>query len=697
MKLTELKLHNWRSFYGTPPTLFFSTDSEKNVTVFHAPNGSGKTNLLNAFLWLFAKSTTPSFSRAHQLINHQAIQEASAGETVECSVECKFVHQGRTHRALRSAHCKRLDSIDESVEGTREGDLRIMYQDDTGAWSEASNPQDLIDAVFPPTIRDFFFFDGEELRAKFRHEAKRQRDLATQMQVFFGLGVFLEAQKATAAAEKKLRGSSDFAGDDELERLNKEQAELDDAESKGRAALQKAIEEVSLQEEKINRISQKLEENAEVKRLEEERKAKTAECERIEEDLSINRKARARLIGLGGFPVFLDGPLERLASQISDLESKGELPSDVKRPFLEKLLEAHECLCGRDLEEGTDSRAKVEEWLGRSGLSEVEERVLRMAGQFDQLSRSQGEFWESLEELQKARADLVSRLRVARARTGEIGAEMHAASDEEVRDLEEARDRAISLKEEALEAQGTARGRLETIDEERKRIQGEIAKHKSQNAAAETARRRQSVAAEASALITELFAARDSQMRADLLARIKRRYSELTIKEYSPRLSADYRLELVDDSSGSDVPVGLSGGETQQLAFAFVGSVIEIQREHSETDSLGVGVDATSIPIVMDSPYGQLSGAYRAAVSRYIPEVADQVIVLVTDSQWEGAAASSLRDRVGASFVMKQHATQETIAKHMVGSVTLGGREYKFVEPTQTGYEWTEILEVSDA
>lgn len=185
-------------------------------------------------------------------------------------------------------------------------------------------------------------------------------------------------------------------------------------------------------------------------------------------------------------------------------------------------------------------------------------------------------------------------------------------------------------------------------------------------------------------------------MRRDLLERITKRYRELTVKEYEPRLSDEYRLEIVDRSGGSDAVVGLSGGETQVLAFCFVGSIIEIQRQHAKQQGLvPAGVNATEYPIVMDSPYGQLSTSYRKTVSEYIPEVTDQVIVLVTDSQWEGATASILQDKTGQSYVLKQHATSETLGQHHLASISLRGRQYDFVSTSTTGYEWTKVVEVA--
>ena len=50
MKLIQLTMMDYRQFLGEQ-TLDFAQDGEANVTVIHGFNGSGKTALLNAFVW----------------------------------------------------------------------------------------------------------------------------------------------------------------------------------------------------------------------------------------------------------------------------------------------------------------------------------------------------------------------------------------------------------------------------------------------------------------------------------------------------------------------------------------------------------------------------------------------------------------------------------------------------------------------
>ena len=66
MKLSRIKMKNFRQFYGHQE-ITFSDDDEQNVTVVHAENGVGKTTLLNAVLWAMYGKQRLNLSKAIRL------------------------------------------------------------------------------------------------------------------------------------------------------------------------------------------------------------------------------------------------------------------------------------------------------------------------------------------------------------------------------------------------------------------------------------------------------------------------------------------------------------------------------------------------------------------------------------------------------------------------------------------------------
>src|ERR1700685_2532962 len=98
MKLLSIKLFNFRQFYG-PQTITFATDSTKNVTLFHAENGVGKTTLLNSILWCFygRVGVAEKVEKSDDILSYQAVSE----KQMVAKVDVTFEHEGRTYTATR--------------------------------------------------------------------------------------------------------------------------------------------------------------------------------------------------------------------------------------------------------------------------------------------------------------------------------------------------------------------------------------------------------------------------------------------------------------------------------------------------------------------------------------------------------------------------------------------------------------------
>jgi DNA sulfur modification protein DndD len=74
--------------------------------------------------------------------------------------------------------------------------------------------------------------------------------------------------------------------------------------------------------------------------------------------------------------------------------------------------------------------------------------------------------------------------------------------------------------------------------------------------------------------------------------------------------------------------------------------------------------------MIMDSPFGSLDPAYQERISAMLPEMAQQVVVLVTDSQWSEEVKGEMARVAGAEYSL----------------------EYYDPENDNVQYEWTEIV-----
>lgn len=698
MRVLSLKLTNWRSFYGEMPKIEFALDRPHNVTVFHACNGAGKTNFLNAFLWVFYGTFSPRFQMPDQLINKKAIIEAENGSAVTAKVEIEFEHDGRRHRACRTATAKRVDDLATPWSDLSVSDLQLQYVQEGGEWRSATGAKDIMESYLPPDISDFFFFDGEELGKRFEHDEAQQKRLAKQMKKFFGLEITERAQRHLKSAVSELEKQLKAVADEGLQGVidDKERYELEHTECT--EELESAEKNRDAYSAKITEIGDRLREMDEAKQYQVELDKLDKRVESLEFQLKTNRQARCDLVGRGAYTVFLDKPLSKFESLVEKLRNRGELPSGIKQEFVAHLLAEDQCICGRSLSksEAPTHRSEVESWLGKGGLTDVEERVLRMQGEFVSMAHRAEEFWANLGRQQVVRQELKEQLHSCETRRDVISETLKESPQEDIKALELARTNAIEKRDGFVSRIGVTNSRIVKLDLNIGECTTKIAKSKSKQDKAQIAQRRASVAHEAIKCIREIHESLDETWRRRLVDRVAKRFREISTTAYRPNLDSSYRLKLLDTSGGGETEVPASGGEGQILALAFVGSIIELQKERKQGAEEDVfGADVSEYPIVMDSPYGALAGNYRERVSEYIPRIADQVVVLVTDTQWSGANERILAPITGKSYIMVYHTPRPDLVVLKQHRIQVRGQMFDQVKQSVDDSEWTEILEVS--
>jgi DNA sulfur modification protein DndD len=144
---------------------------------------------------------------------------------------------------------------------------------------------------------------------------------------------------------------------------------------------------------------------------------------------------------------------------------------------------------------------------------------------------------------------------------------------------------------------------------------------------------------------------------------------------------------------GVEQPVrGASTGEKQVLSLAFIGSLVDKARStYDETQKPDEKIlfKGGLYPLVIDSAFGQLELEYKKDVANWIPTLAPQVIILVSESQWKEEVEQQLQSRIGYQWIL-----QCSTAKKRAKKITLNGREYDYVVESTKGFEQTKIIKV---
>lgn len=691
MRLIALRLVNFRQFYGATPAIRFSS-GERNVTILHGCNGAGKTALLNAFTWVLYGSFSRGFQLRDQLVNKRAIREAKNGDLIEAKVVLEFEHNDRRYEISRSAAVKKTNG-DPGWTNIDNAPAVLRWCAEDGKWRQEDRVEDAIGRILPIDLHTYFFFDGERIERIVQPTKAEKADIANATKKFLGIEILERAERHLKAARKDLERELAQIGDPEtvrvLEEKTRAEASLEIVRDRN-AEIARNIDGHKAAKAELEKRLRELEGVSGYQRRRDQLNKATVSRE---EQLKRSRQQLADEVSTNGYGVFLGQLSETFEKMIDTLRSRGELPTGIKRQFVADLLDKAQCICGRPLDEHSDSRGAVEKWMERAGLADVEETAIRMGGEVAKLKHIAPTLWQRLDQIQTQRIEDRKELARIEAELQDIGDKLKNSPQEEVaglqRRLEEV-DRAI---EDAHREMGGNDTKIKALTQQIERLQLDIKRHETAEAQQQLAQQRVTAAEDAADRIAQVRELLEKDFRSQLGERIRKLFVSISYTPYIPEIAADYSIRLIEAAGGNPLPVAASQGENQILSLAFIGSIIDQAREYQARKDRLPGPDSSSFPVVMDSPFGSLDQVYRQQIAEHIPRLADQVVIMVTPTQWRGEVEKASRPRVGRHYVMTYYSPRNDIQSD---SLTLDGKGYELFKASPNDYEYTEIREVEN-
>jgi len=684
MKLMSIKLCNFRQFYGKTPEIMLAS-GERNTTIIHGNNGAGKTTLLNAFTWVLYEKFSAAFASVDKLVNKRAITEAELGEPVECWVEVAFEHDSKRYQAKRL--CRAYNSETGIEHGKSE--LYLQIAGDDGRWLLPQQlPEDIIGRILPASLHQYFFFDGERIEQIVRDDKKSE--IAEATKELLGLKVLNRSIEHLKNAKKTLEDELVAIGDTETKKLLREKEKIVGTSEELSLRQGEIEKELEHQDELKRAISNRLLELSGAEELQHLRDELESQEKSTQEQLNQAKDTLKRVISTRGYTVLLPEATDEFRGIVDDLRSRGELPTGIKQQFVKELLLRERCICGAELTEGTHAHELVQAWMDRAGIADVEETAIRMEAQVDEIDKQALEFWD---EVDRQQANINQcRIELSRIETelDDIKKSLRNYPNEDISNLQKRLDETeVKIRKLTLE-KGAKKQRIDSLKTEIEAKIKQLALYKMKEEKQALAQRRIAAAQDAIERLTEVKCRLDQQFRLQLEKRVQEIFSQISFTPYVPNLSEKYELMLFENTAGQESAVAASTGENQILSLSFIGGIIDRVREWSQKNTL-MGPDSSTLPVVMDSPFGSLDEIYRRQIARTIPRLANQLVVLVTKTQWRGEVAQEMAARIGREYVLSYNSPKSNCEED---SIELGGDRYPLVRQSSNEFEYTEILEV---
>ncbi|OHY39787.1 ATP-binding protein [Cylindrospermopsis raciborskii S07] len=686
MKLTSIKFCNFRSFYGQTPEIAIAGGEFQNTTIIHGNNGAGKTSLLNGFTWVLYEKFTAAFAVTEQLVNKRAISEVGEDQAVECWVEVGWEHEGVRYRAKRNC---RVYKNPTSIDATKTK-LTIQIVGDDGKWYfPIEQPEEIINNILPVSLHQYFFFDGERIEEIVRSDKKAE--IAEATEIFLGVKVIDLATKHLKEAKKTLDSELAAIGDAETKQLLKQQSKLEREISKISQRQTEIAEDLENQQVFKKDISARLVELSSVRDLQERRERLENQKRNNYEELKKTKEGLKKAISKQAYTLLLSETTVKFRQIIVAFKQRGQLKSGISREFVSELMKSGRCICGAELKEGGNGHFHVKSLLRKTGSSSVEETAIRMGAQIDDLEKQAQLFLEMINREQQRIYQLKTSLSDIEMNLDSIEEILRKDPNEDISGLQKRLDEIEARIDDLNREQGANQKEISHLNTEIDLVVKQIAKQKQNEGRQILAQRRIIATQDAIDILTEVKNRQEKQFRLQLEKRVQEIFSEISVTPYIPKISEKYELTLVENTTGIEAAVAASTGENQILSLSFIASIIDKVREWSEKKKIMMVPDSSTFPIVMDSPFGSLDANSRRHIAQTIPKLANQLVVLVTKTQWREEVESEIMERIGKEYVLTYYSSKTNCEEDFL---QIGREKYYLTRQSPNGFEYSEIVEV---
>lgn len=169
MRFESIKIHNFRQYRDL--TFDFSLNGANDIHLVIATNGTGKTNLLNAINWCLYGDEPHASGAAVEgeekadrlpLANIQSLSECRNNKDTVCmvSVVIEATDAGSKYIFTRTANI----SVETELQaGKDKFEIGITTVDGITKFCDGDAANEIISEKMPRKIREYFFFDGEQL------------------------------------------------------------------------------------------------------------------------------------------------------------------------------------------------------------------------------------------------------------------------------------------------------------------------------------------------------------------------------------------------------------------------------------------------------------------------------------------------------------------------------------------------------
>ncbi|RLA84694.1 MAG: hypothetical protein DRG78_00620 [Epsilonproteobacteria bacterium] len=649
MILKRLVLNNFRQFKGRT-VIDFSPIDGKHVTFVYASNGVGKTTLLSSIVWcLYGGDKLEYIDQKSLFLNKSLFQELS--DFGEMTIEATLIFEDR-EKQYTVKRTIVIQNVDNKQKITDQN-LEVQINNET-----QYNPQDRINSVLSPAMKEYFFFEGEGVQ-KFADESnykKVQDGIKNIMKIDTREKALSYIESARSKFAKELKeinaeqGNADILPEEEKELLIEKQKDI-------KHNIEKLNKDIETFDDIIKKIEINLLSIEEIKILSKERESLLQDIEKAKEKRKNLQAQQKDKIAKEAYLALSNDVLTISKNIIDEKRETGILPVGIRKKFVEELINSHMCICGTTFDSGDKHHNKLLNIIESVSDESAIEDILNELSYFieakkDITSKYSLEYKTLSDELTNTNEKLNSLEQ--KFSTLEDNIEDEFPQNEE--NLISRKKQTINDRDNSIKTKERFSIELEEIEKKLKEIETLINKYETQNEAINLVRDRIAFCSEAVEVLSKENAKIIEQIRCDLSKKINDKFQTILHAQKNAKIDDDFRL-IITEGDNENIS-GKSGGEGQLISLLFISTLIDMARNREkERNTSDIDPGAGIYPIVIDAPYGKFDTVYKQYISEVVRDMAPQVIILLTQEQWNDGKDlyPIFKDDIAHQYVLIAH------------------------------------------
>ena len=615
MRIERVLIENFRQYKNI--TFDFKQKGQYDLHIILGNNGIGKTNLLNAISWcLYGKeSHLGNEKRAIKRINSNVLEEAISSGIENCNVSVA-VTIGVDNKHITFERRQKFKANREAFEVKPDFIVTVISSSGNEVITDSEQIEHLLRQYIPKDIKEYFFFDGEQLDKYFISD---QGEKIYQAIYNISQVNLLDSMKDRLG--KVIHDFQAEAGNKnvEIKQLNEKKDDQEDNVLNMSNRIAECKKQIRIAESEITICNEYLagkdgvpDKEKEYQEIDNQIEVKEVELEK--QNMEFSKFIREYKILFALYP-----KMKKTLDLINDKEEKGQLPINIDPQFLKRMLEYHKCfICGRDMDE-TEENA-VKDLLKRLEVSStVSHLLVKIKGSLEDAMQRCKEYPQKRKEYIEREKNITNELKQLRDRFNNIDAFLKNYSDKEkIREMHEKRSIYQELKkkneEDCIRLEIQLKDKQKALEITKKELKKAIA---NQDDLA-ILRKKITFSQQSLSIIT--------QIESEMMAEVKDKMTVATMdifgeldwktKTFSHIVLDDsYNLELFDNYGYPMVGV-CSAAERALLALSFT---LALQK-----------VSGYNSMLFIDTPVGRVDLDNRTNFAKVLKKISENKQVIIT-------------------------------------------------------------------